>query len=444
MKGLMSRMLARAGLGSHELTYEEARDLARHPDSKVRRDLAARQDVRPEILYYLAVDTSTDVRLEIAANAATPAKADLILARDGDDRVRCELAGKIARLMPDLSEDAQNRLRDITIEVLEILARDQLSRVRQILSETLKDVADAPAHVIRWLARDIDLAVATPVLQFSPLLTDNDLVEIIESAPVQGALSAISRRRGLSASLCDAIVTTDDVKAIADLLGNASAQVREETLDYLAERSRDVALWQGPLVQRPRLARGTVRKLAGFVADSLLSVLSQRRDLPPDVLEEVAAVVRQRVASNGPPAGASKAGGKGSKTVEESGTLDRATLREKGAKLAQYVQKLHAAGKLDEDTIDEALGAGSEEFVALALALKAGVPLTMVSRVIAAHSAKGITALAWKAGLGMRFAIKLQTRVARVTPADVLNAKDGTDYPLTPDEMTWLINFFSE
>src|SRR3546814_8266588 len=106
-----------------------------------------------------------------------------------------------------------------------------------MLEETLKDVANFPAHVRLWLARDVDLAVSAPVLQFSPLLTNNDLVEIIESAPVQGALAAIARRHGLAASLCDAVVTTDDVEAIADLLGNSSAQVREETLDYIVERS---------------------------------------------------------------------------------------------------------------------------------------------------------------------------------------------------------------
>jgi hypothetical protein len=78
------------------------------------------------------------------------------------------------------------------------------------------------------------------------------------------------------------------------------------------------------------------------------------------------------------------------------------------------------------------------------VALKAGVPLTVVSRVIAAHSATGMTALAWKAGLGMRFAIKLQTRLARVTPAEVLNAKDGKDYPLPVDEMNKLISFFGD
>ena len=37
----------------------------------------------------------------------------------------------------------------MTYEALEILARDQVTRVRQILSEALKDVANAPPEVIR-------------------------------------------------------------------------------------------------------------------------------------------------------------------------------------------------------------------------------------------------------------------------------------------------------
>lgn len=449
MKAIMNRMMEHAGLAdgapaaAPALTYEEARDLLKHPDSAVRRKLAGRKDVRPEILYYLAEDAAPEVRLEIAANQATPAQANLILARDTDDTVRCELAGKIARLMPDLSPGDQNKVREITIQILEILARDQLSRVRQILAETLKDVGHAPPHVIRWLARDIDVAVAAPVLQFSPLLTDNDLVEIIESAPVQGALGAIARRAGLSASLCDAIVTTDDHRAIADLLANSSAQVREETLDYMAERAREVTSWQPPFVKRLRLPRSIVCKLAGFVADSLLSVLAQRKDLAPDVLQEVATLVRQRVASETkslPDLGTAM-------EVEEDvpeGKLDRLILRKKGVLLAQYVQQLYAKGQLDEEAVAEALALGNEEFVVRALALKAGVAPTLVSRVIAAHSAKGITALAWKSGLTARFSVKLQTRLARIAPNEVLNAKNGVDYPLAAEEMNKLLRFFSE
>jgi len=326
--------------------------------------------------------------------------------------------------------------------VLEILARDQLVRVRQILAETLKDIANAPPHVVRWLARDVEISVAAPILQFSPLLTDNDLVEIIESAPVQGAIVAISRRSGLSASLCDAIVTTDDQAAIVELLGNSSAQVREETLDYIAERSREVTTWQEPLVRRHRLPRSIVSKLTDFVADSLLSVLKQRKDLPPDVLQAVSAIVRQRLAKDAAADGDTKLSASQTQDETKDGEFDRGGMSSKGAALAQYVQQLYLDDRLDEETIDEALLHGHDEFVMRALMHLAGVELSLVNRVIAAKSAKGVTALAWKAGLGMRLGIKLQVRLARIAPKDLLNPKNIVDYPMTPDEMDWMINFF--
>ena len=444
MKQIMSDMSGQGGGTEHALAYEVARELARDPDSEVRRNLAAREDTRPEILYFLAEDASPNVRRVIAMNMATPAPANLILARDKDDEVRCALSSKIGKLMPHLPADAQNRIRDITIEALEILARDQLQRVRQILAETLKDVANVPPHIIRGLARDMEISVAAPILQFSPLLSDNDLVEIIESAPIQGAIAAISRRSALSASLCDAIVTTDDRQAIGVLLGNSSAQVREETLEYIAEQSREVTTWQEPLVFRLRLPPSIVRKLADFVADSLLAVLSKRKDLPPDVLQEVTAVVRQRIAMGDKTHNELKSMVGITQELTPSRIADRGGMASKGAELVKYVQQLHVSGRLNEAVLDEALLQGHLNFVIQALAIMAGLVPTVVGRVIKAQSAKGMTAVAWKAGLGMRFGIKLQTRLACITPKDVLNAKNGTDYPLTPIEMDWMIKFFSE
>lgn len=439
---MISRKMDQAGIAAGIIAYEEARELARDPDSNVRRRLAARQDTRPEILYYLAEDASPEVRREIAANTATPAPAHLILARDKDDNVRCELSGKIGRLMPHLPVAVQNKLRDVTIEVLEILARDQLVRVRQILAETLKDVANAPPHVVRWLARDVEISVAAPILQFSPLLTDNDLVEIIETDHVQGAIVAISRRLGLSASLCDAIVTTDDQEAIVELLGNSTAQVREETLDYIVERSREVTTWQEPLVRRPRLPRTIVSKLTNFVADSLLAVIKQREDLPADVLQEVGAVVRQRLAKAAATDVGEQLSAGHSDSASKGGESDRAGMGSKGAVLAQFVQKLFLGGRLSEEMLDDALLQGHDEFVTRALMHLSGIELSIINRIIAAKSAKGVTAVAWKAGLGMRLGLKIQVRLARIAPKDLLNAKNIVDYPMTPEEMNWMIDFF--
>ncbi len=195
----------------------------------MRRTLARRPDLSPEILYFLADDPAPQVRRQIAGNDAAPAQADFHLAGDADPSVRGDLAQKIARLAPGLSSDEQDRLRRITYETLELLARDQITRVRQILAEALKDVAFAPPQVIRQLAHDSDLAVASPILEYSPVLSDEDLLEIIQGSPVTGALSAISRRRTVGPSIAEGIARTDDIDAIAILLANPSAQIREET-----------------------------------------------------------------------------------------------------------------------------------------------------------------------------------------------------------------------
>jgi hypothetical protein len=67
----------------------------------------------------------------------------------------------------------------------------------------------------------------------------------------------------------------------------------------------------------------------------------------------------------------------------------------------------------------------------------------VVSKAVSLSSPKGITAMAWNAGLGMRTAVQLQLRLARVPPGKVLQARDGIDYPLSDEEMRWQIDFFS-
>ena len=86
------------------ITYDQEKDLAKDDDVELRADLASREDARPEILYFLAEDKSVKVRRQVARNTATPRQADKILARDVDDEVRMDLARKIGRLIPGLSQ----------------------------------------------------------------------------------------------------------------------------------------------------------------------------------------------------------------------------------------------------------------------------------------------------------------------------------------------------
>jgi len=413
------------------LTYEEAKRLARHQDAKVRRALAARRDLGPEILYFLAEDPSAQVRQAAAANTTTPGKANLILAGDADEAVRTDLAEKVAKVVPKLGADARDTHRDTTHEALKILARDQITRVRQILSETLKDVADAPPDVIKTLALDTELAVAGPVLEFSPVLTDEDLLELIGSGPAQGGLAAISRRAEVHENVAEAVAATDDVDAIASLLANPSAQIREETLDNLIERAPRIELWHAPLVARPKLPAAATTRLAHFVADNLLGVLQERADLDAETLESVRMVVRQRIGEDTPKAEAG--GGEGGGTNSPEAEVPVA-----------IANRLHQAGKLGEKVIVHALNVNDHAFVLTALAVRAGLPEDVVHKVLSARNAKGIVAVAWKGGLSMTLAVAIQQRMARIPPAEVLGPVKGAPYPLSEDEMGWQLEFFGD
>jgi uncharacterized protein (DUF2336 family) len=413
MSGLLSRLVGRDPAGV--LDYEKAKKLAAAKSPRARRDLAGRADAQPEILYFLADDSDVGVRRAVAANAATPPHAGLLLAADGDVEVRCNLAHRIGRLAPQLDEAERHRIGAVVGDVLDRLARDQLPRVRRIIAEELKEAATVPPALIQRLARDADGGVACPLLEFSPLLDDDVLLEILREAPAPEALAAISRRPTVNAPVSDAVVASGDERAIAALLSNPSAQIREETLDGLVERAERITSWQAPLVRRPTLSPRAVRRLIEFVADSLLAELERRRDLDAETAQAVSAALRRRLEDD-------------SRSPAEAGE-DRAV-------------RLHADGALSEEAITGALGSGDRAFVLKALSLLAGLPPEVVSKAVSMGSAKGVTAIAWQAGLGMRTAVQLQLRLARVPPPKVLQARAGTDYPLSENEMRWQIEFF--
>lgn len=410
------------------LTYEAARALAADPDMHVRLNLAQRTDLPPEILYFLAEDGDAEVRRAVAANAAAPHHTHLMLAKDGEVAVRSDLAIKVSRLLPGLSPAEHDKVRQSAHETLRTLARDQMTAVRQILAETLKDVAHAPADVIKTLAGDAESAVASPVLEFSPVLSDDDLIEIIRNGPAAGGLGAIARRQAVSEQVADAVAATDDSTAVAALLGNRGAQIREETLDRLIEQSSTNILWQSPLAARPKLSSAAASKLALVLADNLLEKFSKRTDLDAATLSAVKGAVHQRL-TGGPAAAPARKPMTSSDPMRDDPPMD-------------MIREMHAGGRLDAGTLTRALQSNDLLFTVGALVVRAGVDVGIVRRIVTEKNAKAIVALAWKAGLPMSVALLVQQKLARLAPSDLIRPVLGDAFPMGEDEMAWQIEFY--
>jgi len=446
---------------TEEMAYQDQKRLAHDGNSEERRELAGRGDVRPEILYYLASDPDTEVRRSIARNHKAPRHADVLLASDDKPEVRTDVAGKIAKITIELAGGQQDNIYHLTMEALEILARDQLVRVRMILAEALKDCPEAPVEIMERLALDREIMVSEPVLENCPVLADDFLLNVIASDPVQGALSAIARRVVLGENVADAIVYNGDAEAIAELLGNESAQIREETLDRIIDQASGQPTWHKPLVHRPNLHAEAAVRIAEIVAAPLLADLRERTDLDDEAISAIKEVILRRVNSDDfsamtqPDADqtidhrVAKPSESGPEVrtpeIERKGpaTADNSPKEDKESVVLQRVRQMYVNGELNEHEVSGALASGGHEFVIDALAMMSKTPTDVVARAISMRSSKAIVALCWKAEMSMRLATRIQMQLANIPPRDVLRATASDEFPLSQDEMQWQLEFIS-
>lgn len=340
-----------------------------------RAELAANPQAPPEALYYLAGDGDPAVRRAVAANPATPPHSFAVLAGDAEQQVRGALAQRLSALAPGLAPAQQDRLAHMAWSALAQLAADTAAEIRATIAEAVKDLPAAPRDMVLALAADRDIRVAEPVIRLSPLLTESDLLALIDAPPVRETLTAVARRPEISEAVADALVASGDALAIGTLLRNTTAAIRESTLDALVVQAAEHTAWQEPLVRRPYLPPRAAVALAGFIAEELLAPLAARADLPAGVAGQVRAAVAFRLA------GAPRPGESADDAASRAAILDR-------------------AGALNDAVMLRAAHGGEVAFVGVALAALSRMPRSAVDHAIATRCAKSVAGMCRQAGLG--------------------------------------------
>ena len=399
------------------LNPRDALDILETRSREAQAELAQRTDAGDGVLKYLAEHGAAATRAAVAANLTTPAPVNRYLAEDDDEDVRVQLARKIARLMPGLQERESAHIINLTVQTLEHLARDSAVRVRAVLAEEIKHLANVPKDVILALAHDLQHIVAVPVLEYSPLLSDTDLIELIACGQVREVLAAVARRRPLSEKVSDTLVQSLDVPAVAALLVNPDAKIRKATLERVVEDAEEIESWHLPLALRVDLSARAIRRIAGFVGAVIIERLAARHDLSAATRTYLNRQLRLRL-------------------EEKSDTAEIA------ANAANIVAGAKASGKLDGNFVEEAALAGQRENIVLALAELAQVSADQVRRILVCGRAQPLVALAWRAKLSMRVAFKIQTSVMKLPGHALLPARGGVGFPLTPEEMSWQLSCF--
>lgn len=398
-------------------SYEAAKAIAAGSDVAARAELAGHDEVEPEFLYYFATDDEPTVRRAVAQNDGAPLQADVILARDIDPMVREELAYKIGRLIPSLTPDENEKLVEMTFEVLEILAQDQLPQIREIVAEEVKHLDSIPKRIIKRLALDAEETVAGPILEYSPLLTDEQIIQIVASGLRGGALQAVARRKNINKEVSKAVFDQKDDPALAALLENLSADISDKLMDEIALHVEDKPDLHLPLVDRGSLSPITLKRIATFVSAALLERLINVNAIDEGTAKELRLAVRERIES-----------GESAEPKKPAGAAHADTLYKKGA--------------LDDYAILDAIDENDTEFVNRALVLLSKLPKSHVAKMLSSGSSKGVCALVWKAGLGADTAVSIQRRVGNIPSKSIIKEGKGGAYQMSEEDLEWYVEYF--
>lgn len=289
-------------------------------------------------------------------------------------------------------------------QIFRLLMRDMETRVRATLANNLKENTSIPKDIILSLARDVE-EVSLPVLEYSEVLDDNDLVEIIESTKEISRHLAISKRKQVSGRVSDSLLETGNGKVTMSLANNVGAYLSEESLKKIIDAFGDDQEMMGAVSKRPQLPLAAVEKLINVVSSSLAEELRKKYQGKKGASgAAVADIPKQNVEIQ-----------KEVQKVKESETLSMLNASWEQGDIDKLITQLIAYDRLTPSLIMRALCQGNFNFFETSLARLSNIPLANARTLIKDKGDLGFRAIYNKSGLpdAMFPAVKLLNRVVR-------------------------------
>lgn len=171
-------------------------------------------------------------------------------------------------------------------DVLSRLSADMEADVRAELGLRFADSDLAPPGLVRRLAADAEPAVAVPVLSRSPVLTGDDLLEVVRTRG-QEHLQAVCARPAVPEPVAEVIVERGDDATIGVLLENEGACLSRHATELAVERAKRNPALHAAVVHRRDLPLDLLNDMYFVVEASLKQrILQENAQIDPVRLED--------------------------------------------------------------------------------------------------------------------------------------------------------------
>ncbi|MFZ4164607.1 DUF2336 domain-containing protein [Brevundimonas sp. NPDC058933] len=330
---------------------------------------------------------------------------DLAKKRSPDDQNRLLMG--VAGLYE--SAGAHGGAPEALADIFIALTRSAEREIRQVLAQRLARVEWAPAALVRMLAAD-EIEIARPVIAASPLLLDEDLLQLLSDCSIEHQIQ-VALRPNIGAAVARAIIAGADPAVMTALATNRTAQIEASVFADLVGHSRQLAALRAPLTRHPSLDEALALRLYQWVGDALRQAISDRFTIDPDRLAEAVRSVARTTAGE-------TAGG-------QVGAVDwDAPPEDSDARLAA---KLHAAGQLRPAYLIRALREEKLGVFAHGLAMLGRFEVTQVRRALDGDTARPLFLACIAVGLDRAAFPAILTEIRKLNKG----------FPRDPDSSAW-------
>jgi uncharacterized protein (DUF2336 family) len=270
----------------------------------------------------------------------------------------------------EYSEDEIDLIDDVFVRLLATVEQSS----RALLSIRLGPVSNAPPKILRQLACDDAIEIASPVLSQAERLDTETLIECARTKH-QEHLLAISRRKALPESLTEVLVERGDQQVVLSTAKNVGARFSSKGFGILVRRSEG--------------------------DDQLTACVGLRPDLPPQLFEHLLQAASETVRAK------LEAERKHAKS-EIGAVVDEVTNRLQAELATQpvsyaaaqvLVESLHKANLLTAGKLQEFAMSGRFEEMDAALSLMSNVPTAVIEQNMRDTQAQSLLVLAKAIGL---------------------------------------------
>jgi len=259
---------------------------------------------------------------------------------------RAAAAHKLLRSIDRMTLDEAERA--AAQKILTVLAVDAAELVRRALAVTLKASSLMPRDVARRLAADVD-SVALPVINCSPVFSDDDLIEIVRAGCALRQ-AAVASRPKVPRDVATVLAAEGRQEAVLALAANDNADLSEEALGVVVDRFGHAPEIVSALAYRQVLPLSVTQRLVELAADAAREHLIPRHALAPETAIRFADFARERA------------------------TVDLIDQARTATDLPAFVARLHGRKALTPSLLLRALARGQVSLLEHALAELAGTP----------------------------------------------------------------------